>query len=97
MPSFRLSQRARADLTEIHRYIAERNATAAANLLDELFDLFVVLAKNPLLGELRVDLRPSLRSISRGNYVIFFYSMPDGADIAAVIHSARDIEPLLRE
>jgi len=96
MNRFRLSSRAEIDLREIHRYIARDNPSAAGRLVDELFDLFHLLGRSPEIGQARPELRPNLRSISHGNYVVFFYSMNDGAKIAAVVHGARDIDALFR-
>jgi toxin ParE1/3/4 len=95
MTSFRLSRRASADLSEIHRYIADRNAPAATKLMNDLFDLFHLLARNPQMGQARVDLRPNLRCVSHRSYVVFYYPLHHGVEIAAVIHGARDIESIL--
>jgi toxin ParE1/3/4 len=96
MSRFRLSPRAEADLGEIHRYIARDNPTAADRFVGELFDLFHLLARSPEIGQARPELRPNLRSMSHGNYVVFFYPTSDGAEIAAVVHGARDIDALFR-
>ena len=96
MNRFRLSLRAKTDLTEIHHYISRDNPPAADRFVSEFFDLFHLLARNPEIGQLRPELRPNLRSISHGNYVVFFYSMNDGVEIAGVVHGARDIDTLFR-
>lgn len=94
MARFLLSHRARSDLSEIRRFIADDNPSAADRLVDEFFDLFQVLARNPEIGQLRADLRPDLRSISHGNYVVFYYPMTDGAEIVVVVHGACDAESI---
>lgn len=94
MNRFRLSQRAEADIAEIRRYIAQDNSIAADRFVGELFDLFQLLGQNPEIGQLRSDLRPDLRSISQGNYVIFFYPAKDGAEIVGVVHGARDVDTM---
>lgn len=94
MSQFRLSLRASQDVADIHAYIARENSDAATRLIQEFFDFFHLLAKNPQMGELRADLRPDLRLVSHRNYVIFFYPFPDGVEIAGVVHGARDIEAL---
>lgn len=93
---FLLSRRAKKDLAEIRHYIAQDNLSAADRLVDEFFDLFHLLARNPQIGELRAELRPNLRSISHGNYVVFFYPMREGAEIAGVVHGARDMDSIFR-
>src|SRR5882672_2092112 len=97
MNRFRLSRRAETDIAEIRHYIALDNATAADRFVGELFDLFQLLGRNPEIGQQRHDLRPKLRSISHGNYAVFFYPANEGAEIAAVVHGARDIDSLFRE
>jgi toxin ParE1/3/4 len=96
MNRFRLSLRAKTDLAEIHRYIAQDAAPAADRFVGEFFDLFHLLARNPEIGQQRTELRPSLRSISHGSYVVFFYPMVDGVEIAGVVHGARDVDALFR-
>lgn len=97
MSRFRLSRRAETDIAEIRHYIAQDNAAAADKFVGELFDLFQLLGRNPEIGQQRHDLRANLRSISHGNYAVFFYPANDGAEIVAVVHGARDIDVLFRE
>src|SRR5262249_52496683 len=97
MNFFRLSRRADQDLGEIHAYISSANPTAALTFTQRMFDVFQLLAKNPLMGQDRSDLRSNLRSFSRGNYVVFFYPLDGGIEVAAVIHGARDVVAALRE
>ena len=97
MNRFRLSRRAEADIAEIRRYISRDNASAADRLIGDFFDLFQSLGTNPEIGQQRPELRLDLRSISHGNYVVFFYPAENGADIVGVIHGARDIDTLFRE
>jgi toxin ParE1/3/4 len=94
---FRLSRRAETDIAEIRDYIALDTATAADKFVGELFDLFQLLGWNPEIGQQRHDLRPNLRSISHGSYAVFYYPASNGAEIAAVVHGARDIDTLFRE
>jgi toxin ParE1/3/4 len=97
MNRFRLSRRAEADIAEIRQYIAQDNATAADKLVGEFFDLFHSLARAPDIGEQRPDLRPNLRAISHGTYVVFYYPAENGPEIVGVIHGARDIDTMFRE
>jgi toxin ParE1/3/4 len=96
MNRFRLAPRAETDVGEIYAYIAQDSAAAADKFVGELFDLFELLGRNPEIGQRRSDLRGELRSISHGNYVVFYYAIQEGADIVAVIHGARDIGRLFR-
>src|SRR5262249_10672475 len=94
---FRLSWRAETDIAEIRRYIAQDNAVAADRFVGELFDLFRLLGRNPEIGQERPDLRPNLRSISHGNYVVFFFASEHGAEVVGIVHGARDIDALFLE
>ncbi|HEY3392048.1 MAG TPA: type II toxin-antitoxin system RelE/ParE family toxin [Lacipirellulaceae bacterium] len=92
---YRISSLARLDLDDIHDYIAHDNPDAAKRWLRKTMDQFARLAKNPICGDARDDIRPDVRSVSHGNYVIFFRSREDYLEIVRVIHGARDIEGLL--
>jgi len=94
MNRFRLSTRGRADLAEVHHYIAKDNLPAADQFINGLFELFQLLADNPMIGQERNDLRSKLRSMTHGRYVVFYYPGSDGVDIAGVVHGARDVESL---
>jgi len=95
MKRYRISSLARLDLDQIHDYIALDKPAAARQWLKKTMQQFSWLAKNPLSGEARDDIRPNLRSISHGNYVIFFRSREDYLEIVRVLHGARDIRGLL--
>jgi len=96
MSRVRLSRRAEADIHEMWEYIAIAGASpvAAQKQLDRLYDRLTLLAAQPLLGELRDDLRPGLRTFSAGSYIVFYYPIEDGIEVASVVHGARDIESL---
>ena len=92
---YRISSLARLDLDQIHDYIARDNPAAARRWLRKTMDQFSWLAKNPVSGEARDDFRPDLRSLSHGNYVIYFRQRQDHLEIVRVLHGARDIGGLL--
>lgn len=97
MNTFRLSHLARADLAQIHDYIARNNPAAAFRQVDVFFGKFQTLADQPLIGQLREDLRANLRTFSAGNYVICYLAEADGVEVVRVLHGARDIEALFHE
>ncbi len=53
---FVLSFEAREDLLDIESYIAADNPRAAARVIDDMFDAFAKLSRNPGLGHVRRDL-----------------------------------------
>ncbi|HUE69789.1 MAG TPA: type II toxin-antitoxin system RelE/ParE family toxin [Pirellulaceae bacterium] len=94
MAEFRLSKQAQADLVAIWDYLARRSLAAADRQIDELIARFEFLAGTPVAGTLRDDLKRGLRLFSAGNYVIFFYVISSGVEIAGVIHGSRDYETM---
>jgi toxin ParE1/3/4 len=92
---YRISSLARLDLDGIHDYIAHDNPDAAKRWLRKTMEQFSRLAKNPICGEAREDIRPGVRCVSHGNYVIFFRLREKYLEIVRVLHGARDIEGLL--
>jgi len=98
MSRYTISPLARQDIQSIWDYIALENQSpdAADSLVDRFFARFRLLASRPLLGELRRDLRPGLRSFTVGRYVLLYYPTASGVEIAGVVHGARDIEGMFR-
>jgi len=91
-----VSPLARADLKSIWDCIAVENGnpTAANALLERFSRAFGLLATQPFLGELRDDLRPGLRTFVVSPYVIFYYPVDDGIEVAGVVHGARNIQSM---
>jgi toxin ParE1/3/4 len=98
MNRYVLAPTARDDLQSIWDYIglAHDSPQAANALIGRLEERFSLLASQPLMGELRDDLRSGLRVLSAENYVILYYPMRDGVEIVGVIHGARDLKRLLK-
>jgi plasmid stabilization system protein ParE len=69
----RISRRASRDLTEIFRYIEnrEQSPTRAEILADALLDEAMGLAEFPYCGQL-MKRRPKIRRLVHGNYLIIF-------------------------
>ena len=85
---------AEADLDEIWWHIAQDNADNADALLDKIEERCLVLAQFPFMGVSRDELMPSLRSISVGNYMIFYLPIEEGIDVVRVLSGIRDIDAL---
>jgi toxin ParE1/3/4 len=95
MSRYRLDHGARADLDDVYHFIAKENRSAALRLMETFKEKFRLLSRHPLLGELREELAPDLRSFSVGNYIVFYRAVRGGIAIARVIHGARDHGSLL--
>jgi toxin ParE1/3/4 len=96
MIGWRLGPDARDDLRAIYKYVGARNRTAASRLIDTIKSKLWLLARQPLLGEVRSELSVSLRSFTVGNYVIFYRPIGDGIQVARILHAARDVEAQFR-
>lgn len=88
------SSLAERDLDEVWRYIAKDSPAAADRMVDAIIEKCQLMATQPELGQSRPELAPRLRSFLVGNYVVVYWPMPDGIEIARVIHAARDIQSL---
>jgi len=96
MTRYKIAPQAREDLKAIYRYLAERSKPATGRLRQVFLEKFRLLAGQPLLGEARDDLAKDLRMFTAGNYVILYRPAEHGIEVAHVVHSARDIEVVLR-
>lgn len=86
------SPRARLDLIEIWRYIADDNEAAASDMLRRIDRAVRMPAERPYAGRERVDLHPDIRSFPIGNYIVFYRVTERVLDIARVLSSFRDID-----
>jgi len=85
-----------SDLLEIWLRISGDNPSAADRTLDAIDERCQFLAGSPEIGRPREELAPRLRSSAVGRYVIFYRPMTGGIQVVRVLHSARDLEPLLK-
>jgi toxin ParE1/3/4 len=91
----RTTEHAEADIRSIAQWIARDSPHAAAKWVDDLAGEFLKIAQTPGVGTDRDDLRPKLRSVAFGNYIVFFKSMHRGVIVVRVIHGARDYARIL--
>ena len=91
MNSYKITEPADRDLTEIWLYIAEHDLDAAEKLIQKFTGCFSLLAKNKKIGRDRSKLRDNLHSYVYKNYVIFYIERDSGVDIYRVLHTSRDI------
>jgi len=68
----------------------------AAHQVELIYDRLRLLASQPLLCQLRDDLKPGLRIFTAGRYAILYFPYPKGIEVVGVIHGARDIEGMFR-
>ncbi|MGQ0835568.1 MAG: type II toxin-antitoxin system RelE/ParE family toxin [Gammaproteobacteria bacterium] len=92
----RLSRRAEMDLAEITDFIALDSPGRASQFEDELLERARKISQVPRGYVERPELKQGLRSCAHGAYVIFFTIDENGIRIERILHSARDLGPLLK-
>ena len=97
MALLRFSPQSLKDLGDIGDYIANDSPESAARFVEGLQEHCMLVAARPLIGRVRNEVRPGLRSVLYGRYLIFYRSIQDGAEIVRVIHSARDVRRAIAE
>ncbi len=90
MKRFSLSPEARKDIRQIWTYIARQNRPAADRLRGKLQELFLLLGRNPLLGEACDNVRTGLRFFCAESYVVYYEITRSSVRIIRVLHGARD-------
>lgn len=93
--SYSFTRLAATDLEGIQEYIALDRPVASLKWVDALEERCQKLADNPHWGRKRNDLRPNLRSLPFGRYILFYRETAGGIEIVRVLHSARDLEKQL--
>lgn len=100
MSGFALTSRAERDIAQIWQSIAKNNPSAAARVEVAFFGAFELLADRPFAGHVRQDLTAlPLRfwTITRyPNYIVVYQPEADPLMIIAVLHSRRNLSPILR-
>ena len=98
MNRIRFSRQSGEDIERVWDYIGIEKGSpdAASRQVEAIYATLTLLATQPFMGEARDDLRRSLRSFPSGNYVILYYPLKDGIEVAGIVHGAQDIEALFR-
>ena len=82
---------ARADLDGIYDYIAADSPDSAARLITRLDTAMHKAARSGTTGVPRDWVRPGLRALIVGNYLIYFRLADNALTVIRVVHSAQDI------
>jgi toxin ParE1/3/4 len=90
------SRRAEEELRAIWRYVAAGNPAAADRLLLRIDDKLRLLRDFPGIGTLRDDIRPGLRMLVEGNYLLLYeHDAANGSvELISVIDGRRDLSML---
>jgi toxin ParE1/3/4 len=94
MPRIAIRPQAELDILEIWEFIAADNVDAADRWVDELGAKLELWAAQPMIGRIRDELAPGIRSLPFGRYILFCMPAPDGIDVVRILHAARDVEQI---
>jgi toxin ParE1/3/4 len=94
----RVSRKVKAELDDIWTYVATASGSLeiADSVIETITDAFVLLAKHPHIGRQRDDLRPGLRSVLAGSYVVVYRVEGKHVRVLHVAHGRRDIKAAIR-
>ena len=92
-----LSPAARDDLEQILTYLDERSQSAADRFAKAIDNVIARIGKLPRIGRDRSELRPGLRSVVIGDFVLFYRVQKKRVEIVRILHGARDIPTALDE
>ena len=95
----RIAPEAEAELDDIWYYIAKESGSIeiADRVIDSVTGRFFLLARFPQMGRRRdEDLRPGLRSLVVGEYVIIYRLEVEEVFILHVLRGSRDLKALFR-
>lgn len=99
MPSFTITNMAKADLKEIGHYTQEHWGRDQRDQYLAMLDYsFHQLAANPLIGKDCSDIRSGYRKLNAGSHVIFYrQTVTETIVIVRVLHRRMDMETQLCE
>ena len=90
---------ARADLRQIHDYIAQSSPANALRFIDRLEERCFFLADYPYIGIARPEFGQRHRSFSvpATRYIIIYRPIDNGVEIIHVRHGSQDIHRLFQQ
>ncbi|MBY0335980.1 MAG: type II toxin-antitoxin system RelE/ParE family toxin [Acetobacteraceae bacterium] len=93
--SWRFSRRAERDVRQIAERIAADNPAAAGRWLERLDHLLAKAAFMPGMGAPRDEVRPALRFVTHGDYLVLYTPERDHIVVVRVVHGARRWQSLV--
>ena len=88
------SQPAKADLRQIHDFIAKDSKFYAKRVTGDIVDKTGVLNEAPLIGKITPELNTEeIREIPMYSYRIIYEVKKSDAFVLAVVHKRRDLQP----
>jgi toxin ParE1/3/4 len=98
MGQIKLTPQAEEDIIDIWYYIAVENKSVlnADRFMDKMDTQLVFLSDNPKIGVLKPQYMQGLYQFVFGNYLIFYFPLPNGIEVIRVLHGARDLGRLFQ-
>lgn len=96
MVEVRFSPAAESDLEMIAAFIARDDPQRGLAFVRELQERTAILSEHPEAGPARDVVRPGLRALTYGRYVIFYSINRSAVRIERVLHGARDVSQHLK-
>ncbi|HEY7426665.1 MAG TPA: type II toxin-antitoxin system RelE/ParE family toxin [Gemmataceae bacterium] len=93
MPQVNRTDQAELDLIDILVHLGRHSSAAADRFAAEFERKCELLAQFPALGEARDDLKPGVRSLVVGNYVLIYRPRNGGIEVLRVFRGGRHITP----
>ena len=89
---------ARADLQQVHDYIAEHSPASALRFVERLEDRCYLLADHPYMGISRLDLGENCRCfvVPGTGYIIIYHPIQGGVEIIHVRHGSQNLSRLFQ-
>jgi toxin ParE1/3/4 len=91
-----VSDKAKADLLQIYRYLDDHSPSAAQKLIRRIDANFENLRRFPFIGRERSSLTPGLRCLVVGIHLVFYTVEPDRLVIIRVIDGRMDVDEEFR-
>ncbi len=92
MADYFLREQAQIDLEQIWFYTFNQWGVEQADIyLKLLLNRFSWLAKHPLLGKNREDIKPGYRSFPEGMHLIFYTVSNSSITIIGIVHQSMDV------
>ena len=89
---YELSQDADQDIDEIFEYTkAAYGLSQAIQYLTEIEQVITKLLNNPGLGRNRDEIKKGLRSIPKGDHIIFYNQTTDRIRVVRILHGRKDV------
>jgi toxin ParE1/3/4 len=97
--AYRLAPQAEADLEDIAFYLFLESGSLeiADRVIQSIAERFHLLEAHPHAGRARDDLRPGIRGLPVGEYIVLYRVEGADAVIVRVVRGSRDLDALLRE